>query len=656
METPSRIVGAANAESKSSRIGFPNVQSSLTHAHMGHLTSQWRLRGKRLAFVEFFVSDRFLSARHPLGYLLLRDGHAVPLLGISPDDIKDGAKHRVPHPDADPIGHRRCLNAIVDCLGFAGDFGSFLSTGWPDFNAFLRRHGCGRRVGAFPVDHGGCIDLHFNKFDGPRPRQLVDRIFLAPAAMPKPKRVFLGYGVDWSAWDSGDGYRVPPRAIATVRGDPETAPERAEALFSHRDDLMRQWGFLDDKLVSAATCTQVAKSYWPLGSDVAERKRVVETVDDAVRAFRAVFDCQAEGWVDVLPYNERLVVLRTCDGGWDVVWRGWRDEAPPTLSALADDLGFSPADLPHGLKSESDRRREIHFRQDVWDEHEEHEAEQAFYDRGGSMLSRRQTSDADVRYAWLRDRGTLPELVRANGGDKLPVGFRRVLIHGKELAVSEMITVGSFRRMLAETGNGGRRNIGDEPWQIANDQAPEDTPVGASWSDAQAYCAWRERVEGVSLRLLTRVELRFLRPAFSSHHERLAGGRDFPWEHFPPRPSAVGADQSQRIDVPSALVWSEPRFIPPEADMPEFAVDPVVTAKSRKRWILDFPPRAAWRNPLPIVQHEGLDFIDAWDAYEWCQERGWVSGRFWEGPVGAESWGAYKNVKVTFRLVWDLEG
>jgi hypothetical protein len=57
-----------------------------------------------------------------------------------------------------------------------------------------------------------------------------------------------------------------------------------------------------------------------------------------------------------------------------------------------------------------------------------------------------------------------------------------------------------------------------------------------------------------------------------------------------------------------------------------------------------------------LPQYGRLTFIDAWDAYEWCQEGGWISGRFWEGQIGASSWGAYKNAKVTFRVVLDLEG
>jgi hypothetical protein len=78
-----------------------------------------------MIFLENSVSDTLKSAERRLGFLFLRDGHAIPLCGISPEEIKQGAKHRVLHPDVDPLRHRQTLNAIVDRLGFRGDFGSY---------------------------------------------------------------------------------------------------------------------------------------------------------------------------------------------------------------------------------------------------------------------------------------------------------------------------------------------------------------------------------------------------------------------------------------------------------------------------------------------------------------------------------------------------
>lgn len=593
------------------------------------------------------------TAKHRLGYLILRDGHAVPLSVISVDEIKAGAKHRFPHPDADDLPHRRCLDAIVDRLGFPGDFGTFKNEGFPAFERFLKRHGCTHRVGVFPRDHGGCTDLHFSALSGPQPRQLADRIF--HSGLPIPSRVFLGYGVNWKAWDGGNGIHAPLQAIALINAGSESAARLASELFKRRHDLMGQWGFLDDKLINGPVKTVVDKSYWPLGYNEEDRQHNASKTTAAVKAFRAVFDLAVEGWVDVIKFNENLVVLRAPDGGWDLLWRNYREKKPPEPIDVSNGFSLSIEDMPSRLMTESDRRRQIHFRQDVWEEKEAHAAEQAFYDRGGSALERQRRSDADVMFAWLCEQMKLPKAELALRQGNLPSGFSLVeLDNGRRIAVSKMVTAGEFRRMLAETGYGQRRFNSNEPWDRANDGVPDDLSVGASWNDAQAFCAWSERQHGVTLRLPTRVELRLIRPAFSAHYERLAK-QDFPWEDYPPRPLTL-ATTEQRLDVPSSVAWSEPRFMEPTPDLPEFPENRGLSSKTRKRWISDFPPSAGWVNPMPLAKYMNLDFIDAWDVYEWCQERGWVNGRFWEGTIGASGWGAYKNFKTTFRLVIDLEG
>ena len=599
------------------------------------------------------MSNDLTKAEPRLGYLLLRDSHAVPLSGISPDEIKLGAKRRVLHPENDPLKHQRTLKAIVNCLGFRGDFGTFLSEGWPEFQDFLKQHRCTHPAGVFRTDHGGCIDLHFSKYSGPRPRQLADRIFEAPA--PAPQRVFLGYGVDWAAWDQGNGIHVPAAAIASLTGNADTARHRAHDLFTRRHDLMAQWGFLDDKLVEGPVRHVVDKTYWPSGFDPEERKAHLAKTTAAVSAFRAVFDDKPKGWVDVLRYNDRLAVLRGHDGGWEVLWRNYREEEPPQPSHVGRSNDLAVEDLPSRLMTDSDLKRTIHFRQEVWEELEAHEAEQAFYDRGGNLQARQMSSEVDVRIAWLREQEKLPALERVRWDGALPPGFRAVVVDGRRVAMSDLINLGSFRRMLIETGYAERRAENREPWERANEGASDDTPIGASWVDAQAYCAWRERQLGVALRLPTREELRTLRPAYSPHYESMANG-DFPWENYPPRPLGGLESHQDRGEVPSAVVWSEPRFFEPGPDMPALPPKSGRSSKSRKRWIEDFPPRAAWKTQLPWGEYEGLSFIDAWDAYEWCQESGWISGRFWEGHIGRTSWGAYKNAKVTFRVVLDLEG
>ena len=354
------------------------------------------------------MSDKRISLNGRIGYLLLRDGHSVPLAGAAPEDIKFGARRLVPHPAVTPPAYRRALTAIVDRLGFRGDHGDYLKSGWPSFQAFLEKHGCTHRAGLFPVDHQGCIDLFFTAASGPRPRQLADRIF--ESSLPVPAAVFLGYGVDWAAWDSGGGHAAPEQAVALVRGDASTAIDRAAELFRRRIDLIGQWGFLDDKLIAGPVERVVDKTYWESDSSHAKRAENLQRVREAVLAFRAVFDAQREGWVDVLPFNDRLVVLRAHDGGWDVLWRGYR-EAEPIRTNPAAARDASTVALPHhDARAKTDGRSALDDRQDVWDELEAHLAEQAFYDRGGDQFGRRFTPDSELRAAWLRETSPTPRV------------------------------------------------------------------------------------------------------------------------------------------------------------------------------------------------------------------------------------------------------
>ena len=49
--------------------------------------------------------------------------------------------HAALRPEAE-LRHRRRLNAIVDTLGFTGDFGDYKHSCWPRFTEFLADHGC----------------------------------------------------------------------------------------------------------------------------------------------------------------------------------------------------------------------------------------------------------------------------------------------------------------------------------------------------------------------------------------------------------------------------------------------------------------------------------------------------------------------------------
>jgi hypothetical protein len=483
-------------------------------------------------------------------------------------------------------------------------------------------------------------------------------VFLAER--PVPSQVFLGVDVDWQAWDDraralhGESLslKLPYGAARAASASPE------QLLVANRHDLFGQWGFLDDSLVAGDVREVVDNTYHAVPRTQAEIDAHAAQVLTVVRAFRAVFPENGPGWVDLLHFegNDQLGFVRAPDGTWDLIWRDLRAEAPPPSSAVPGHYSLHPDDLPEMLAGEQDLARRLYVRRDVWDEHEAHFAEQHFYDVGHTAEQRRMTSNDEVRRRWLVDTRRMPVRRVVTASTSPPPGFHAVRALERTLFVSGLITVGEYRVMLADTSYLERRAPGSEDWHRANEPAevPPEAPVGATWHDAQAFCAWKERPLGLQLRLPTLAELRALRPFHSQHYERLSE-HDFPWENWPPRPLQgldpnVGDDQV-RVPVPSAVIWSEPRFHDPgpgRSELPD--PDGWTTSGGRKRWIEDFPPRAAWRHDA-WAEHSGLRFIDAWDAYEWVQEQGHISGRFWEGGIGVNSWGAYKNVKVGFRVV-----
>lgn len=125
-----------------------------------------------------------------IGWLLLRDGHAVPLFGLKPEQLKRSCRRTLLMPDTH-LGYRRRLNAIVDSLGFAGDYGDYKHRGWPRFAEFLAAHGCTDRRDLF-ADTARSVFFGIPRLWGPNRRQLADRIQLGA----KPSRVFLGTGID----------------------------------------------------------------------------------------------------------------------------------------------------------------------------------------------------------------------------------------------------------------------------------------------------------------------------------------------------------------------------------------------------------------------------------------------------------------------------
>jgi len=571
------------------------------------------------------------------GWLLLRDGHAVPITGLAPDDLKR-ARGETKEREGTPLKHVSGLNAIVHCLGFDGDFGDYQRSRWDRVQRLMAEHGLRERRDLFEVPEG---ELTFPLMKRQR-RALADRIFFGPS--PIPRRAFTGYGHDWQAWSRIFGQ---VSAGGWDDGDENFEPadieKTREWIFAHMTELWGNLTFFSDHLLDLGQPGRFeAATYFTGDAGADERRVTIRRQRKVAETFRWFIDHREDGWIGIVPVTDDLVLLKGPDGAYDLLWRNLRETKPPSPEKAGNRFGLHPLDMPSSVQAGQDFTIWNYYRRDAWDEKERHEAEIHHYASGG-LAGPNYPGQEAILERWLRTSGAYARKPGLPEGKVVPAGFTAVtLASGRSLLVSEMVTLSEYRRFTDETGYFERRE--GEDWSAANEGNPDSAPVGATLRDALAFCAWKERQLGVAVRLFTVDEHRELRP-FASDHYRNLRLQDFPWENFPPR---SGLEPS--------VAWSEPRFLEPRPGVPAFPDGSGVSLGSRKRWIdaENYPPRAMWREPLPWVEHSGIRFIDAWDAYEWCAD-GRIAGRYWEGPIGIASWGEYKNLKVGFRIVIDRE-
>lgn len=574
-----------------------------------HRDCGWAL-GVPATWVEAMAEEE-PKDRQPIAWLLLPpEQKSAPIYGLSPEDIRASRK-------AGGLRYPRGLDLIVEALGFEGGFGRYQREHWPQVEAFMRMHHLANWENIFP-ESSFYFNFYLDPHQGPTRRQLADRLFLGPP--PMPKRVFVGSGVDWKRFDflrskwrrihlaERLSYDLPP----DLKADPTLVAELRDLspLFEHDGALLGQWGFLDDKLLSGPVKAIVDKLPW-MG---------VPNLSVALKAFRGLVDGFQRGWVDVLPINDALAFLKSGGGAWDLVWRELREG--PVGGQL-----IQGRDLPQRFHHAAECGRRLYLRTNVWDEEEALAAEVHYYEQGGSFGARENLQDVEVRGRYLIARGVWTAPMRPSLATP-PNGFKEVEVDDKRLLISELISLDTYKRMLSETGYLKRRPASDQPWERANPASSGLLPAGASWHDAVAWCAWKESVLGAQVRLPTKAELLAIRPIQVERPPK-GGRRDeqWGWTQDPPEPT-----------WPLAVVWSEPWT-------------EVIDGRKQRRWIEDYPPRASWSAQLPWKEYRGLRFIDAGDTGEWCEEEELI-GRYWDIHVGG--WGAYKQIKATFRVVIDL--
>ena len=335
-----------------------------------------------------------------IAWLLLRDGHAVPITGLAPDDLKAARDATLQVPGV-PLKRTTGLNAIVHELGFDGDFGDYQHRHWPRLLELMKQLGLKARTDLFTAREVTGVPVCPR---GATRRRLADRLFLG--GLPESHRVFLGHGIDWDDW-ARRCFDFPNQVRMLRAGDESfRARDFEDALdfvLTRRMELLGQFGLLDDALIAGPVEHIVDKTYHVRSVPQANRDAHARQMTALVRAWRVLWDHDSTGWIELIPVTPRLVLLRAGDGSWDAAWANLRDAAPPAAEPGAVIEGLSLADTPTCLLSTASFPLWNYTRRNGWDEKERHEAEQHYYDQGGDPALH--PGFDEVRAALLADLG-----------------------------------------------------------------------------------------------------------------------------------------------------------------------------------------------------------------------------------------------------------
>ncbi|MCG8423384.1 MAG: SUMF1/EgtB/PvdO family nonheme iron enzyme [Proteobacteria bacterium] len=443
-------------------------------------------------------------------YLLLRDRHAVPITDLAPERLKQSVKSKSESLDV-PIRHTTALNAVAKGLGFRGGFPGYIRRGYSQVCAFLEKHGMRQRADLFSNS------LAFAHCFATR-EALSGRLFHSGKSLPR--RVFLatdGFDSDIFA-PAGEAFHHAPHYRRMSRHELEARAE-TEPRALHLLIARYHWqaaiphtviNLLGDAIVDPSLGEGIVyKLYWESDYDPCKQEQEREELRASWVLVRRALEQSECGWIDVLPFNDNLAFLCGRNGAYDFVFRNLRSTPPPPLPCHPH---LDADDVPTALwRSQGAMIAADYYRLDQWRDQEDHLAEEHYYATGGRV--RRYPGWASVKCAYLEATDRSSALPNCQP-ESCPSGFTKVVVGGRLVYASQLVTIGQFRRFAERSGYLERRRSVTR-WEDANGD-PEHLPVAVTWYDAQAYIRHVEETLGYEARLLTRAEYRALHPGAES--------------------------------------------------------------------------------------------------------------------------------------------
>jgi hypothetical protein len=575
-------------------------------------------------------------------YLPLQQYHIVEITALEPDVIKSSAKNA--HKDREKIPHTTLLNAIVRSLGCKGGFASYKNHVESRLKPFMEQHGLKTqadlvsfRKKGFGIPITNCIT----------PQKLSERIFFSGWKMPE--KVFTGYNFDFENTISG-GNRILAGMSSNSLGlewgfsediichNISLAQKNPNQLIAIDENTNRRLidvvvgGFnlyyspsfhlLGDSLIKAARYESEVKLYNTKDYHdellkEKERNKLMFSI------FRQRIEESEEGWVDILPFNDNLVFLRGQNGEYDFLFKNQRDN-------LFEHKAFGGAlkikDVPWFIEDYHFARWE-YFEYQGWRERDEHEAENLFYNSGGTAGHYPSSQTLRQTYYETNRNYSANRKPKSNQFHK---DFVHTVIADKHLAVSNLISIEDFDEFVNARPDYMKARKGDSLAPV-NDETDTHLPVTLTWYDALMYAGWFKEKTQLPVRLLTYPEYTAMR------------------ENFRESVAINGQEAGWKEDY-NDVVFFDGKGIPFE-DHPPYC-DPETFCRfnpSIKKTVLD----------------NGLIFYLSNSFAEWLLEKtcirtgnltsfGCLEYVIRDAPP-LDSTGKYKHTKIGFRLCYDLD-
>ncbi|WP_392340719.1 hypothetical protein [Moritella marina] len=510
------------------------------------------------------MKNNKLSA--PVSYLPLQKFHIVPIVALDPASLKASAK-KVKR-DREKIKHNTLLNAIAKALGIKGGFAEYQNIYASELIPFMNKHGMTKRVDLlkqrqkgfdtyltdithqdlserlffsglefpekiftgynFDYEHTindgyeyfksilrGKIDTH-----GLQPYQtIMDQSSIADIKGIIEHNIKISHANPTLVLDCP--YDKKPLKSFFDLGKKDYEPDSTAIqagidrynCFAGRTmldvvvgslikDLEVSFNLLGDSLVSPVKHHNEPELYWGHGDSlVLKQQKELATIK--FNLFRERIELGGNGWVEVLPFNNSLIFLRGSNGQYDFIFKNQREKI---FKHQIFGESLKRADIP-SFMSNYQFHRWHYFEYQGWRYMDKHNAENRFYNQENSSSAHYPGMDVVLQTYHEAMHNFTPKPGRSRS--ELPE-FKKVIVNNKALMISNLITIDDLCQFKEANSDYLDYRTGDELDSV-NVDIDTALPATLTWFDALSYVNWFENKTREPIRLLNLSEYKSLR-------------------------------------------------------------------------------------------------------------------------------------------------